>query len=124
MMRPLPPFATDLGLERDTETNTLKLVWSETAEGRPGFVHGGLLASVLEFACHDALAARLEEDGLSYQPVNFSVDFLRGGVKTTTYARAHITRFGNRVAHVQALAWQDQTEQPVAIARMHFLIRR
>ena len=58
------------------------------------------------------------------KPVNVSVDFMRGGVDHDTFAAAVITRLGNRVANVEAHAWQQDRARPIAAARMNVLLRR
>jgi len=52
------------------------------------------------------------------------VDFMRGGREKPTRAQGTITRLGNRVANVEATAWQDDRTRPIAAARMNYLIAR
>src|SRR2546421_32617 len=110
MAAPLPPYAELLGLSttRDAEGETLWLMpFRQEVVGRPGFLHGGAIAGLLEFAALGRLYDMLgEEAGVSARPINVSVDFMRGGVAHETYAAAIVTRLGNRVANVEAHAWQ------------------
>ena len=62
--------------------------------------------------------------GVAVKPINVSVDFMRGGVDHDTFAAAVITRLGNRVANVEAHAWQQDRARPIAAARMNLLLRR
>lgn len=49
---------------------------------------------------------------------------MRGGRDHDTLAAGIITRLGNRVANVEAVAWQDDRARPIASARMNYLIER
>ena len=127
-MTRLPPYAELLGLTARRGADGA-LLWvmpfREEVVGRPGFLHGGAIAGLLEFAAlgtlYDALA---EEEGVSAKPINVSVDFMRGGTDAETYAAATITRLGKRVANVEAHAWQQDRSRPIAAARMNLLLKR
>jgi uncharacterized protein (TIGR00369 family) len=126
--RALPPYAELLGLStrRGEDGETLWVMpFRQEVVGRPGFLHGGAIAGLLEFAALGTLYDRLGEDeGVSASPINVSVDFMRGGVEHETYAAATVTRLGNRVANVEAHAWQQDRAKPIAAARMNLLLRR
>jgi acyl-coenzyme A thioesterase PaaI-like protein len=49
---------------------------------------------------------------------------MRGGRDKLTRAQGTVTRLGNRVANVEAIAWQDEQDRPIAAARMNYLIVR
>lgn len=49
---------------------------------------------------------------------------MRGGRDKPTRARGTVTRLGNRIANVEAFAWQDEPDRPIASARMNYLIVR
>jgi acyl-coenzyme A thioesterase PaaI-like protein len=49
---------------------------------------------------------------------------MRGGVDRETYAGARITRLGSRVANVEAYAWQEDREKPIASAQMNVMLKR
>lgn len=123
----LPPYAELLGIEVETGTGAPVLVMPFGADvvGRPGFVHGGALAGLLEMAAIVALKHALEaeaRDATRIKPINVTVDFMRGGREKPTRAQGKVTRLGTRIANVEALAWQDDRERPVAAARMNFLL--
>jgi uncharacterized protein (TIGR00369 family) len=124
-MTPLPPYAALLGLR--AERHDAETVWimpyGDAVVGRPGYLHGGAIAGLLEFAALGTVQEALEE-GVSVKPVNVSVDFLRGGTDQETYASAVITRLGNRIANVEAHAWQHDRGKPIATARMNLVVRR
>jgi uncharacterized protein (TIGR00369 family) len=128
MTRLLPPYALLLGLrtERGADGETLWIMpFGEQVIGRPGFLHGGAIAGLLEFAAFGSLYEALgDEGGVTAKPINVSVDFMRGGVDHETYAAATITRLGKRVANVEAHAWQQDRTKPIAAARMNLLLRR
>ncbi|NWP89582.1 PaaI family thioesterase, partial [Escherichia coli] len=58
------------------------------------------------------------------KPINLTVDYMRGGRDKPTRARGLVTRLGTRVANVEAIAWQDEPDRPIAAARMNYLIVR
>jgi uncharacterized protein (TIGR00369 family) len=125
MLSPLPPYAELLGLR--TQEVDGELLWvmpfREQVVGRPGFLHGGAIAGLLEFAALGTVYAALEAS-VTVKPINVSVDFLRGGTEHDTFASATITRLGNRVANVEAHAWQQDRSKPIAAARMNLMVRR
>ena len=124
----LPPYAELLGLRTERGAGG-ELLWimpfGEVVVGRPGFLHGGAIAGLLEFAALGAVYEALaDEEGISVKPINVSVDFMRGGTDRDTFAAASVTRLGSRVANVEAHAWQQDRARPIAAARMNLLIRR
>jgi len=125
MIDRLPPYAALLGLR--TERREDELIWimpfGDQVVGRPGFLHGGAIAGLLEFAALGTLMDRIAEK-VALKPINVTVDFMRGGTAHDTFAAATITRLGNRVANVEAHAWQLDRAKPIAAARMNLLIRR
>lgn len=123
----LPPYAELLGLsvEPAVDAPVLVMPFSGDVVGRPGFLHGGAIGGLLEMAAVGALLQALEgEGGATVKPVNVTVDYMRGGREKETRAKGTVTRLGNRVANVSAIAWQDEEDKPIAAARMNFLIVR
>lgn len=123
----LPPYAALLGITAETGDGApvLAMPFGADVIGRPGFVHGGALAGLLEMAAIVALKHALESErrgGARVKPVNVTVDFMRGGREKVTYAQGKVTRLGTRIANVEAAAWQDDRERLVASARMNFLL--
>ena len=127
-MTDLPPYADLLGLEQETDADgapVLVMPWADAVMGRPGFLHGGAIAGLLEMAAIVALRHALaEEGGGRIKPVNVSLDFMRGGRDKPTRGAGVVTRLGTRVANVEAIAWQDAPDKPIAKARMNYLIVR
>ena len=90
-----PPYAEVIGARRNNATGEpiLTINWRPEIEGRPGFVHGGVIAGLLELACYEALTAEFKDGELPrIKPINVAVDYLRGGVMTDTHAVAQIVR--------------------------------
>ncbi len=128
MTADLPPYARLLGLStRRGEDGALVWVmpFREEVVGRPGYLHGGAIAGLLEFAALGALYEALgSREGVTVKPINVTVDFMRGGTDHETCASAVVTRLGKRVANVEAHAWQQDRDKPIAAAHMNLLLRR
>jgi uncharacterized protein (TIGR00369 family) len=123
----LPPYAEFLGLsvEPGEGAPVLLMPFGADVIGRPGFLHGGAIGGLLEMAAVVALKHALEADGGGrVKPINVTVDYMRGGRDKLTRAQGSVTRLGNRVANVEAVAWQDEPDRPIAAARMNYLIVR
>lgn len=121
------PYAEVIGAHpnRATGEPILSVSWRPAIEGRPGFIHGGVIAGLLEMSCYEALAHEFRATGLpKVKPINIAVDYLRGGLMTETHALAQIVRIGKRVANASAMCWQDDRSKPIATARMHILLDR
>ncbi|KQM67606.1 phenylacetic acid degradation protein [Sphingomonas sp. Leaf17] len=126
-MTTLPPYAALLGLavEPGDEAPVLVMPFDDAVIGRPGFLHGGAIAGLLEVAAIAALQQALAvEGGGRIKPVNVTIDFMRGGRDKPTRAAGIVTRLGTRVANVEAVAWQDDRSRPIAAARMNYLLVR
>jgi uncharacterized protein (TIGR00369 family) len=128
MTATLPPYAELLGLRTERSADGA-LLWvmpfREEVVGRPGFLHGGAIAGLLEFAALGTLYDQLDADeAVIPKPINVTVDFMRGGTDHDTFAAATVTRLGSRVANVEAHAWQGDRDKPIAAARMNLLLRR
>ncbi len=122
------PFARTMGFgsERDSEGRLVLTMAFETNKmGRPGFLHGGAIAGMLEAVAVTTLAEALDADDTArIKPINVTVNYLRGGRDALTRARATIERLGRRVANVEAIAWQDDPDNPIAIAQMNLMLQR
>ena len=127
-MDPLPPYGQLLGLRADHHDGARRFVmpFGPDVVGRPGFLHGGAIAGLLEFTAFDALTQALGDPAVIMKPVTVTVDYLRGGSEGQgdTFAEATIERLGNRIANVEAMAWQTDRARPIAAARINFLLER
>lgn len=123
----LPPYAGLLGLAEEVQAAgppRLVMPFADTVLGRPGFLHGGAIAGLLEMAALVALRHALAGATARIKPVNVTVDFMRGGRDHSTYAVGLVSRLGGRVANVDAVAWQDDRARPIASARLNYLLVR
>ena len=122
------PYAQTMGFEasRDVQDRLILVMPFDGGKaGRPGFVHGGALAGLLETIAYQTLAETLgPDDRPRLKPVNMTVTFMRGAVEASTFARATIERLGRRMANVEAVAWQDDPDKPVAMAQMNVMLDR
>ena len=125
-MTPLPPYARLLQLKTELHDGAQRFVmpFHDDVVGRPGFLHGGAIAGLLEFAAFSALDQALGGGAVIKKPVTVTVDYMRGGTPQDTYAEAVIERLGNRLANVEAFAWQGERDKPIASARINFLLER
>jgi uncharacterized protein (TIGR00369 family) len=128
-MNELPPYAKFLGIERRrADDGELQFVmpFGDAVLGRPGYLHGGAIAGLLEFAAIGAIFEALGDGGepVTVKPINVTVNFMRGGTDHDTFAAATVTRLGNRVANVEAHAWQQDRAKPIAAAQMNVMLRR
>lgn len=124
----LPPYADALGIEPTRDDNgrlLLQLPFGNHVSGRPGFLHGGAIAGLLEIAGIAALYDQLgDDDRPQIKPVTVTTDFMRNGHPKLTHAAGIVTRAGRRLANVESFAWQDDEKKPIAAARMNLLLVR
>jgi uncharacterized protein (TIGR00369 family) len=122
------PYATlmDFMEERDADGRLMLVMdFAEDKTGRPGYLHGGAIAGLLESAGFAGLADVMQESPAPrLKPINATVTYMRGGLEKRTYARAMIERLGRRVANIEVTAWQDDPAKPIAMAQMNILIDR
>jgi uncharacterized protein (TIGR00369 family) len=125
-MKTLPPYAQLLRLKTEQQGDELRFVmpFHDDVVGRPGFLHGGAIAGLLEFAAFTALSRATGDGGVVMKPITVTVDYMRGGTPGDTFAEARIERLGKRMANVEAFAWQAERDKPIASARINFLLER
>jgi uncharacterized protein (TIGR00369 family) len=128
MMDVNSPYFQTMGFdsERDSEGRlVLTMAYQTNKMGRPGFLHGGAIAGMLEAIAYATLAEALgEDDRPQIKPVNVTVTYMRGGRDALTRARATIERLGKRIVNMEATAWQDDPSKPIAMAQMNVLLVR
>ena len=126
-MTALPPYAELLRLEVEAgDPPRFVLPFHDDVVGRPGYLHGGAIAGLLEFAAFETLRQAIGEERVAMKPITVTVDYLRGGgaSRGRTHAEAVIERLGKRIANVDAVAWQTDRARPIATARINFLLDR
>ena len=122
----LPPYAQLLNLRIDEGDHGPMIVmpFEEDVVGRPGYLHGGAIAGLLEFAAFTTLAREIGDEKATMKPITVTVDYMRGGTNRDTFATATVERLGTRIANVEAFAWQKDRASPIAAARLNFLLDR
>ena len=125
-MTALPPYADLLQLRVEECDGVLLFVmpFHDDVVGRPGYLHGGAIAGLLEFAAFSTLARAIGERAVVMKPITVTVDYMRGGRARETFASAMVERLGSRIANVEAHAWQKDRKSPIASARINFLLER
>ena len=125
-MTELPPYADLLKLRIDEreEGPLFVMPFHDDVVGRPGFLHGGAIAGLLEFAAFTTLKRALGDRAVQMKPITVTVDYMRGGTDRETFAGAVVERLGARIANVEAYAWQKDQAEPIAAARLNFLLVR
>jgi uncharacterized protein (TIGR00369 family) len=122
------PYGALMGFaqERDADGRLiLTMDFGDDKMGRPGYLHGGAIAGLLESAGFMGLADAIgESPAPRLKPINVTVTYMRGGLEKRTYAKAMIERLGRRVANIEVTAWQDDPAKPIAMAQMNILIDR
>lgn len=119
------PYARFLGLTSTAAGDelTVTMPFVDRLIGNPLLpaLHGGSTAALLELTAV-AQVARLYPRLRLPRPINVTVAYLRSGKPLDVRARARISKAGRRVAHVEARAWQENEDQPIATLAAHFLI--
>ena len=125
-MRTLPPYAQllQLRVEDGDHGPMIVMPFHDDVVGRPGYLHGGAIVGLLEFAAFTTLARALHEEGVAMKPITVTVDYMRGGEDRDTFASATVERLGARIANVEAFAWQKDRASPIASGRLNFLLDR
>ncbi|WKL56522.1 PaaI family thioesterase [Asticcacaulis sp. ZE23SCel15] len=120
------PFARFLGVKMELAGNelTLKLPYEDRLIGNPVLpaLHGGVIGAFMEMT---AMAQLAFSENFTHmpKPINVSVQYLRSGKATDTFARARLNRVGRTIANVDVIAWQDNKEMPIATLQSHFLLK-
>ena len=125
-MTDLPPYARLLDLRLIDDGRRVVMPFRDDVMGRPGFLHGGAIAGLLEFTAFTTLARALGSELSALKPITITVDYMRAGAEALgdSFAEAVIERLGKRIANVEAVAWQRDRAKPIAAARINFLIER
>ena len=119
------PYAVFLGIGAELRDNEILFILPENKKliGNPSLpaIHGGVIGAFMEQAAAFHLIAKMEKPVLP-KIIDFSLDYLRPARLRDTYAQCKLTRKGRFIANVTITAWQEQSDQPNAIARAHFLL--
>ena len=125
-MTELPPYAQllQLKIEEKDGAPLITMPFHDDVVGRPGFLHGGAIAGLLEIAAFTGLRRAIGNPAVVMKPITVTIDYMRGGTRRDTFAAAVIERLGSRIANVEAFAWQKDRSRPIASARLNFLLER
>jgi acyl-coenzyme A thioesterase PaaI-like protein len=119
------PYADFLGIKADLRDGKLLFILPENKKliGNPSLpaIHGGVVGAFMEQAAAFHLIAKMDKPVLP-KIIDFSLDYLRPARLRDTFAQCLLTRQGRYIANIRITAWQEQIEQPNAIARAHFLL--
>ena len=119
------PYAKFLGVQLEMKGDELTAIlpYKDSLIGNPLLpaLHGGVVGAMMELA---AIAQLLLTQGTGKIPktIDISIDYLRSGRPVETYARAHVTKLGRRIANVRVEAWQLDRADPIAAMHGHFLL--
>ena len=86
-----------------------------------GLWHTGPAISLADATAGLAVFLGLPEPG-SIATLDLRMDYLRAGLFRDTFDECRITHLGRRIANVHISAWQKRREEPITIARAHFLL--
>src|SRR5258706_16108336 len=86
--------------------------------------HGGFLASIADTAGGVAGTTALNSPLDRINTIDMRMDYLHGAVKKDIYAKARIIKNGKRIIKVDVELFQDEREEPVALARCCYSILR
>ena len=119
------PYVDYLGirLASDVEPLLFRMPHQDKLIGNPMLpaLHGGVIAGFAETAATLHLIRTLH--GAKFpKSIDFSIDYLRSGRPQESFAACEVVRVGSRVALVQVRVWQQGPQQPIAVARGHFLL--
>lgn len=119
------PYAAFLGIRAELRDNEIVFILPQDKKliGNPSLpaLHGGVVGAFMEQAAAFHLIAKMSKPVLP-KIINFSLDYLRPALLCDTYALCKLARQGRFIANVTITAWQEQSDQPNAIARAHFLL--
>lgn len=119
------PYAAFLGIRAELRADDIlfRLPADEKLIGNPSLpaLHGGVVGGFMEQAASFHLIAKMQQPVLP-KIIDFSLDYLRPARFRETLASCVLTRQGRFIANVAISAWQENEQQPIALARAHFLV--
>jgi acyl-coenzyme A thioesterase PaaI-like protein len=114
------PYRQAMGITPSVESDeTWLLRFKPGLLGRPGFLHGGAIGGFLAETC-DSTA---EQEGGAHDAATTTMSFLRGGRERDTHARAYVRARTSRFLVIEASAWQESPDKPIATMTRTYLRR-
>ena len=86
--------------------------------------HGGILAAIADTAGGIAGATTLHSDKDRLNTVDMRIDYLHAAIKTDIYAKARIIKNGKTIIKVDVALFQNEKEEPVALASCVYSVQR
>ncbi|MGH1373505.1 MAG: PaaI family thioesterase [Cellvibrionaceae bacterium] len=116
------PYAKLLGILMEPD-GTFHLPPKKSNIGNPTLpaIHGGALGGFMEMSAITHVMMAMEVIQVP-KVVDFSIDYVRAGLYQDTFAKCDIVRFGRKLVNVSVVAWQSDTQKPIAKARAQLLI--
>lgn len=115
------PIARWLGYSAAIEEGGLvhRLGFAERHIGNPAIraLHGGVIASFLEFASEVEFSASLGQIERA-RTVSMSIDYMASSKAQDMTVRVRLARAARRIAFLEATGWQGDPARPVAAARV------
>lgn len=84
-------------------------------------LHGGVIGGFMECAASMHLMLITGKQRIP-KIIDFSLDYLRPGRRVDCFCQCRIVRQGRKIANVSIECWQSTQDQPIAVARAHFLL--
>jgi uncharacterized protein (TIGR00369 family) len=86
--------------------------------------HGGFLASIADTAGGIAGATTLNSPLDKLNTIDMRIDYLHGALRGDMYAKAKIIKNGKTIIKVDVELFQNEKEEPVALARCVYSVLR
>ena len=119
------PYARFLGINFELKGDELTAIlpFKGSLIGNPILpaLHGGVIGAMMELTAV-AQIGLVQGTGTVPKTIDISIDYLRSGRPVDTFARAHVTKLGRRIANVRVEAWQHDRADPIAALHGHFLL--
>lgn len=119
------PYARFLGIRFELKGDELTAIlpFKDQLIGNPMLpaLHGGVIGAMMELTAAGQILL-VQGAGRVPKTIDVSIDYLRSGRPVDTFARAHVTKLGRRVANVRVEAWQSDRADPIAALHGHFLV--
>ncbi|RLD90407.1 MAG: phenylacetic acid degradation protein [Bacteroidetes bacterium] len=88
-----------------------------------GLWHGGILASIAD-STSGLVALTLARKGDNVNTIDMRIDYLHGAIDKDIMAVSHLVKAGKRVIVADVKLFQKHQDDPVAVARCAFSIKR
>lgn len=125
----MPPHGEAIGMQlvgQQGRKITVKVPYAEHLVGDPdtGVIHGGVITATLDNASGWAIRCRDEwGDGISMATLDIRIDYMRPAEPhEDLMVEAECFKMTRNVAFVRALAYQGDTEDPIATSIASFML--